>query len=337
MPIAVGVGLEENGARRMFRDICGNGKGGGEVREVKDRFREEEAFEGFEGGLARRGPVPGEVLLGEVEERAGDIGIIGNESSVEIGEAKERANVFHLGRGWPTCNPVKFDRVHGQLTGFNNHAKVLDLVSGELAFFELQMKVKFGHALENAFCAFLVEGSVGGVDEKIIHVDNEPSFSNHIAEGVVHEPLEGCGGVGESEEHHGRFEESLMGDEGGFPLVSVFDSYIVISPPNIEFGEDLSVSQFIYEVRDERKGVGVADGVFIDVAVVLARAESSILLFDEEERRGLGGVGRADLPRGEVFVQKVFSGFAFIWGEGINFPDLRGKGVIKIDFMIIGS
>ena len=147
-----------------------------------------------------------------------------------------------------------------------------------------------------------MEGGVGGVDEKIIHVDNEPSFSNHITEGVVHEALEGCGGVGESEEHHGGFEEPLMGDEGGFPLVSVFDPYIVISPPNIEFGEDLSVSQFIYKVGDERKGVGVADGVFVNVAVVLARAESSILLFDKEERGSLGGVGQADLSRGEVFV-----------------------------------
>ena len=45
------------------------------------------------------------------------------------------------------------------------------------------------------------------------------------------------------------------------------------------------------------RGVGVADGVFIDVSVVLAGAESSVLLFDEEEGRGLGGVGRAELSR----------------------------------------
>ena len=199
------------------------------------------------------------------------------------------------------------------------------------------MKVEFCHALENAFCAFLVEGGVRGVDEKIIHVDNEPSFSNHVVEGVVHESLKGCGGIGESEEHHGWFEEPLVGDEGGLPLVSVFDPYIVISPPNVEFGEDLSISQFIYKVGDERKGVGVADGVFVDVVVVLARAESSILLFDEEERRSLRGVGRADLSRGEVFVKEVFGGFAFIRGEGINFPDLQGEGVIEIDLMIVGS
>ena len=46
-----------------------------------------------------------------------------------------------------------------------------------------------------------MEGRVGGIDEEIVHVDDEPSLSNHIAEGVVHEPLKGGGRVGEPEEH----------------------------------------------------------------------------------------------------------------------------------------
>ena len=90
--------------------------------------------------------------------------------------------------------------------------------------------------------AFLMEGSVGGVDEEIIHIDDEPSFGNHVAEGVVHESLKGSGGVGESEEHYCGFEKPLMGDEGGFPLVTVFDPYIVVSPPDVELGKDLGVS-----------------------------------------------------------------------------------------------
>ena len=87
-----------------------------------------------------------------------------------------------------------------------------------------------------------MEGGVGGVDEKIIHVDNEPSFGNHIAEGVVHETLEGGGGVGESKEHHGRFEEPFMGNEGCFPLVTILDSYVVVPPSDVELSKDLSVS-----------------------------------------------------------------------------------------------
>ena len=44
MPVAVGVGLEEDGTRRMFGCVSGNSEGGGEIREVEDGFREEEAF-----------------------------------------------------------------------------------------------------------------------------------------------------------------------------------------------------------------------------------------------------------------------------------------------------
>ena len=128
-----------------------------------------------------------------------------------------------------------------------------------------------------------MKGGVGGIDKEIIHVDNEPSFGNHVPEGVIHKTLE-CGrGVGESKEHHCGFEEPSVGDEGGLPLVSVLDPYVIVPPSDVELGKDLSISQFVYEVGDKRKGIGVANGVFVDVAVVLARAESSIFLFDEEE------------------------------------------------------
>ena len=93
-----------------------------------------------------------------------------------------------------------------------------------------------------------MEGGVGGVDEEIIHIDNEPSFGNHVAEGVVHEPLEGGRGIGKSEEHYGRFEESLVGNEGRLPLVTVFDAYVVVPPSDVELSKDLSIPQFVYEI-----------------------------------------------------------------------------------------
>ena len=86
-----------------------------------------------------------------------------------------------------------------------------------------------------------MEGGVRGVDEEVVHIDDEPSFSNHIAEGVVHETLEGGGGVGEPEEHHGGFEEASVGDEGCVPLVTILDSYIVISPLDVELSENFSI------------------------------------------------------------------------------------------------
>ena len=147
MPIAVGVGLEKDGARRVFGGVRGNSKGGREVREAEDGFREEETFEGIKGGLAGGGPIPREILLGEIEERASDVGIVGDESSVEIGETKEKVDIFHLGRRGPVCDAVKLDGVHGEFAGFHDHSKIFHLVGGELALLKFQVEVKLGHAL----------------------------------------------------------------------------------------------------------------------------------------------------------------------------------------------
>ena len=86
-----------------------------------------------------------------------------------------------------------------------------------------------------------------------------------------------------------------MGDKGCFPLVAIFDPHVVVSPTNIKFGEDFGILQFVDEIGDEGKGIGITDGMFIDVVVILARAKSSIPLFDEEEGGRLWRVGQANL------------------------------------------
>ena len=139
---------------------------------------------------------------------------------------------------------------------------------------------------------------VRGGDEEVVHIDDEPSLSDHILEGVVHESLECSGGVAKAKEHDRRFKESFVGDKGRLPLVTIFDADVVIPPSNVELGEVASVFQLVYEVGDEGKGVGVTGSVFIEVPVILARTKFSVLLLDKEEGRRLGGVGRANLPSG---------------------------------------
>jgi len=50
--------------------------------------------------------------------------------------------------------------------------------------------------------------------------------------------LESGRGVAQSKEHDCGFEESLVGDEGGLPLVPFLDVNIVISWSDIHFGKD---------------------------------------------------------------------------------------------------
>ena len=144
-----------------------------------------------------------------------------------------------------------------------------------------------------SFCMGL---RVGGGNEEVVHVDDEPSFSNHVLEGVIHESLECSGRVAETKEHDSRFKESFVSNEGHFLLMTVFDVDIIVPPMNVEFGEVVSDFQLVDKVGDERKGVVIVGGVFIKVLVVLTGAKFAILLFDKEEGRCLGGAGRMNLP-----------------------------------------
>ena len=184
------------------------------------------------------------------------------------------------------------------MTWFHYHSEVFDFRNVELALLKLEVEVKLGHLLEDVVSSFSVGFWVWGGDEEVVHVDDEPSFSDHVVERVVHESLECGGGVAQTKEHDGGFKESFVGDEGRLPLVTILDMDVVVPPSNVEFCEVASIFLLVHEVGDEGKGVGVTGGVFVEVSVVLARMKFSILLFDKEERRCLGGVRRTNFSSG---------------------------------------
>ena len=124
--------------------------------------------------------------------------------------------------------------------------------------------------------------------------------------------MKGGGRIGHSEEHDSGFIKSSVGDEGGLPLVAFLDSDIVVSPSYIKLGEDLGIFKFVDEVRDQGEGVCISNCVAVEISVVLARSEASILFFDTEERRGLGGFGRTNFPRAKVFVNELVRGHLFL-------------------------
>jgi hypothetical protein len=89
------------------------------------------------------------------------------------------------------------------------------------------------------------------VDPHVVHVDFQPALSDIIHEDVVHEGLERGRGVGETEEHDSGFEESKWVDEGGLPLVFLSKADVVVSPTDVELGEQIRVFHFV----DQSSGV----------------------------------------------------------------------------------
>ena len=181
--------------------------------------------------------------------------------------------------------------------------------------------------LKDSLCSFLVILVVVRVDKEVIHVYDEPSLCNHIPEGIGHKLLKGGGRIGHAEEHDSGFIKSSVGDEGGFPLVTFLDSDIVISPSHIKLGEDLGVFKFVDEIGDQGEGICVSNSMAIEISVILARSEVSILFFDEEGR-SLGGFGRMNFSRAKVFIDELIHGLPFLDREGIEFSYFRDEGFI---------
>ena len=63
---------------------------------------------------------------------------------------------------------------------------------------------------------------------------------------MVHVGLEGGRRIAESEEHNGWLIEPKRGGEGCLPSVFQSDEDVVVSPSDVEFGEDFAVFEFIH-------------------------------------------------------------------------------------------
>jgi hypothetical protein len=173
----------------------------------------------------------------------------------------------------------------------------------EMTLFWLQEKVIVFELFENSMNLVLVflESSVCR-DEDIIHVNDYISRDNFFSEDRIHHRLERGWGIGESEEHYCWFKESLVGFERGFPLISVLDTNVVVSPSNIKFGEPSFAYKALDEFLDEGEWVGVVDGEFIEFSVILYGSPVSICLFDPKEWRCVRRLGDTDVSLFELVV-----------------------------------
>ena len=221
------------------------------------------------------------------------------------------------------------------MSRFHDHSKIFDFRDIELAFLKLQVKVELGHMLEDMTGPLFIGFWVGGGDKEIVHIDNEPAFSNHVSEQVIHEPLEYNGRVTKAEEHDCGFKESFVCDKDHFPLMAVFDTDVVVSSTNIKLDKVVSIFQLVHKVRNEREEVDIMSGVFIEVPVVLTRAKFAVFLLDKEEGGCLEGVEGTNLSSCQVFVKEILGSFLLVGGEWVDFAYLRHKSIVEVDFMII--
>ena len=68
--------------------------------------------------------------------------------------------------------------------------------------------------------------------------------------------------------------------------------------------------------------------MFVEILVVLARAESSIFLLNKEEWGSLWGLGLSNFARLEMFVNEHLTCLYFFWVHGVGFGHLWDEGLL---------
>ena len=108
-------------------------------------------------------------------------------------------------------------------------------------------------------------------NEDVVHVDGDHPLINEFFEEVIHHHLEGGRTVLQAEEHHQGFKEASVHPEGSFPLDSLFNMHIVVSPMDVQLCEVLGFGfgDLVKAVWDQREGVGVLHSHCIEISVVL--------------------------------------------------------------------
>src|SRR6266481_9415217 len=124
-----------------------------------------------------------------------------------------------------------------------------------------------------------------GIDQNVIHVYGHEAFINELLENVIYHGMEGSRAVGETEVHDQGFEKSMVCSEGHFPLITLFDAHIVISPTYIQLCEVLGFGfrNIVDNIGDEGEWVGVLHRHGIELPVVLHELELTVLLIDKED------------------------------------------------------
>jgi hypothetical protein len=143
---------------------------------------------------------------------------------------------------------------------------------------------------EDSFDVLQVVVGVFGKNKDIVNV-NDYVVIAFSPEDVIHQGLEGSGGVAEAVRQYDEFEVTVAGVEGSFGNILRRDADLVVRSTEIDFGEDGSTSHAIKEIIHARQRSSVLDGELVESAVVDAHTERTAFLFNENDG-GAKGRGR---------------------------------------------
>jgi hypothetical protein len=135
-------------------------------------------------------------------------------------------------------------------------------------------------------------------------------------EDMIHEALEGGGGITQAKGHDQKLIVALMSSKGSFWNVFIFHMYLVVARTNMKFSKQLGATQFIQEVINDRNEKFVFNGKFVEGTEVRTHLPRTFFLQDHDHRRRVGARTREDNTCIKEFLDH-FLNFIFL-GKGVT-------------------
>ena len=166
-----------------------------------------------------------------------------DELLIEVYKAKEGLDLLYLHQSMPFHDSMDLHWIHGNMVFQDDQSKVLNLLSLKLAFLWLEEQPPLLEGSKDLVGNPPVFREGMGVNEDIIHIAYHLTVVDELMEDIIHHCLECCRGVTQSEKHDGWFKQPLVSSECGLPLVIFLDLHVIESPVEIEYGEELGVTE----------------------------------------------------------------------------------------------
>src|SRR5437899_2118455 len=199
---------------------------------------------------------------------------------VEVGKSEEGLDVFDFLRLRPVMDCLDLFQSHGEPLRREAEAEVFDGGGMELTLFRFSIELVFAEASEDFLDMSLVQLLVLGIDEDVVKVyDN--THVQEVCEDAINKPLESSRGISEAKGHHQPLIGAVAHAEGGLPLIARGDADKVVGMVEIDLGIYFGFGRRVEEVGDERKGILIFLGDFVEAMVVYTEVERAILLFDK--------------------------------------------------------
>jgi hypothetical protein len=126
------------------------------------------------------------------------------------------------------------------------------------------------------------------VDHNVIHIYREPALGHLFVKYHVYHHLECSGGVDKAKEYYSRFKEAFWCKKSSLPLISQFNSDIVVPPVDIKLDKKGVATKVVDGLGNQGGDIAVSLCSFIDGSVVLDWAKFSVLFLNKEEVGGIG-------------------------------------------------